>query len=167
MIVFKRKFFDGNPSLSRIKEEISMQITLKLQLEKTIPETITIGLFVIHIESLKHVLIRKRIDLADLTMKTHASLTTEKIEICCAEYNRMYLRLFEIPTSIEQVFEIKKWIDTSPMLISKQSEIVRRLFEVILYYIYTNHKCITPILFVNLLFIIGYGNVGCIFMDIR
>lgn len=133
MIVFKRNFFDGNPSLSRIKEEISMQITMRLQLEKTFPETITIGLFVINTETLKHLLVRKRIDLADLVMKTHASLTTEKIEICCAEYNRMYLKLIEIPTSIEQVFEIKEWIDASPLLISNQSEIVRRLFEVIYY----------------------------------
>jgi len=131
MIVFKRKFFDDNPSLSRIKEEISMQITMKSQLEKTFPETITIGLFAINIESLKHSLVRKRIDLAELIMKTHASLTTDKIETCCEEYNRMYLKLIEIPTSIEQVFEIKEWIDTSPLLISNQSEIVRRLFEVI------------------------------------
>jgi len=134
MIVFKRNFFDGNPSLSRIKEEISMQITMKSQLEKTFPEAITIGLFVINTETLKHFLVRKRIDLADLTMKTHASLTTEKIEIRCAEYNRMYLKLIEIPTSIEQVFEIKEWIEASPVLISNQSEIVRRLFEVIYYY---------------------------------
>lgn len=130
IIVFKRTFFDGNPSLSRIKEEISMQIKMKLKLEKTLPETITIGLFFISIKSLKNVLVRKRIDLADLIMKTHASLTTEKIEICCAEYKRIYLRLTEIPTSIEQVFEIREWIDTLPILISNQSEIVKRLFKV-------------------------------------
>jgi len=130
IILFKRTFFDGNPSLSRIKEEISMQIKMKLQLEKTFPETITIGLFFINIKSLKHLLVRKRIDLADLTMKTHASLTTEKIEICCAEYKRMYLRLIEVPTSIEQVFEIREWIDTLPLLINNQSEIVRRLLKV-------------------------------------
>lgn len=130
IIVFKRTFFDGNPSLSRIKEEISMQIKMKLKLEKTFPETITIGLFFISTKSLKNLLVRKRIDLADLIMKTHANLTTEKIEICCAEYKRMYLRLTEIPASIEQVFEIREWIDTLPILISNQSEIVKRLFKV-------------------------------------
>lgn len=111
-----------------------MQIKMKLQLEKTFPETITIGLFLINTKSLKHLLVRKRIDLADLTMKTHASLTTEKIEICCAEYKRMYLRLIEVPTSIEQVFEIREFIDTLPLLISYQFEIVRRLLKVTKYY---------------------------------
>ncbi|XP_029347294.1 dynein heavy chain 1, axonemal [Acyrthosiphon pisum] len=127
--LYVKTFFDSNPSLSRIQEEISMQIKMKLKLEKTFPETITIGLFFISITSLKHSLVKKRIDLADLIMKTHASLTTEKIEICCEEYKRMYLKLTEIPTSIEQVFEIREWIDTLPILISNQSEIVRRLFK--------------------------------------
>jgi len=107
-----------------------MQIKMKLNLEKTFPETITIGLFFIKIESLKQLLIKKRIELADLIMKTHASLMTDKIKMCCAEYNRMYLRLIEVPTTAEQVFEIKEWIDTLPILISEQSEIVRRLLKV-------------------------------------
>ena len=107
-----------------------MQIKMKLKLEKTFPETMTIGLFFISIKSLKHSLVRKRIDLADSIMKTHASLTTEKMETCCAEYKRIYLNLSEIPTSIEQVFEIREWIETLPILIRNQSEIVRRLFKV-------------------------------------
>ncbi|XP_060838328.1 dynein axonemal heavy chain 1 [Rhopalosiphum padi] len=129
VVSYVKKFFDGNPSLIKIKEEISMQIKMKLNLEKTFPETITIGLFFIKIESLKQLLIKKRIELADLIMKTHASLMTDKIKMRCAEYNRMYLRLIEVPTTAEQVFEIKEWIDTLPILISEQSEIVRRLLK--------------------------------------
>ncbi|CAH1712146.1 unnamed protein product, partial [Aphis gossypii] len=126
---YVKKFFEGNPSLNKIKEEISMQIKMKLNLEKTLPENIIIGLFFINVESLKHLLIRKRIELAELIMKTHASLTTEKIEICCAEYNRMYLKLIEVPTTVEQVFEIREWINDLPNLISDQTEILKRLLK--------------------------------------
>lgn len=107
-----------------------MQIKMKLNLEKTFPENITIGLFFINVYSLKHELIRKRIELAEFIMQTHASLTTEKIEICCAEYNRMYLKLIEVPTTIEQVFEIREWINDLPNLINDQTEILKRLLKV-------------------------------------
>jgi len=135
LILIKRRLFDGNPSLFKIQEEISMQIKMKLNLEKTFPETMTIGLFLVNIESLRHLLIKKRIELADLIMKTHAILTTEKIEICCSEYKRIYLKLTEVPTTIEQVFEIKEWIDTLPVLINNQSEIIRKLLKVTYKYI--------------------------------
>lgn len=129
--------FDGNPSLMKIKAEISMQIKMKLNLEQTFPESITIGLFLVNIKPLKHILVKKRNELANLIMETHATITAEKIEKCCAKYKTIYLRLIEVPTSIEQVFETREWIDTLPIAINNQSDIIRRLFKVhIILYLY-------------------------------
>lgn len=107
-----------------------MQLRMKTNLTKTLPENIIIGPFFVNLKPLKHFLIEKRNELSNLLMKTHASITTEEIEICCEEYRGIYLKLNENPVSIEQAFEMKDWIDTIPILIKNQSEIARRLLMV-------------------------------------
>lgn len=107
-----------------------MQIKMKANLEITLPATITIGLFFVNVKPLKKLLIEKRTQLANLLMKTHATNTCDQFETCCSEYKGIYIKLSEIPTSIEQVFETRNWIDTLPFLIKNQSEIVKRLFMV-------------------------------------
>lgn len=116
-----------------------MQLKMKSNLTKTLPETIIIGPFLVNLKPLKHFLIEKRNELANLLMKTHASITTEQIEICCEEYRGIYLKLNENPVSIEQAFEMRDWIDTIPTLIKKQSEIAKRFLMVGIHlFIYTN-----------------------------
>lgn len=107
-----------------------MQLKLKSNLTKTLPETIIIGPFLVNLKPLQHILIEKRNELTNLLMKTHASITIEQIEICCEEYKGIYLKLNENPVSIEQAFEMKDWISTIPILIKSQSDIARRLLMV-------------------------------------
>lgn len=107
-----------------------MQIKMKKKLEKTLPETIIIGLFSVNIRQLKELLIEKRIELANLLLKTHAIMTCEQLELCCTEYKSIYIKLGENPKSIEQVFEMREWIETLPILVRNQSEVVKRLYMV-------------------------------------
>ncbi|XP_050527307.1 dynein axonemal heavy chain 1-like [Daktulosphaira vitifoliae] len=124
--LYTQTFFEGNPYPSQVKEEISMHLRMKANLKKTLPSNITIGLFFINVETLKQSLIDKCRQLAHLIMKTFANLTTEKLEISCEEYRGINLKLGENPVSIEQVFEIKEWIETIPFLLKNQSDIVQR-----------------------------------------
>lgn len=107
-----------------------MQNKMKKKLEQTLPETITIGLFSVNIKNLKKLLVEKRRDLANLLLKTHADITCEQLELCCTEYRGINIKLGENPKTIEQVFEMREWIETLPVLIRNQSEIVKRLFMV-------------------------------------
>jgi len=129
-MLFQRAFFDGNPSVVEIKEEISMQLERKTNLMKALPETIIIGPFVVNNIALKKKLIKKRDELANLLMKTHAKNTSQQLELYCAEYNRIYLRLNEVPVSIEKLFEMKEWIHSLPALVKNQSNIVKRSITV-------------------------------------
>lgn len=117
-----------------MKEEISMQIKLRANLEKTIPDTITIGLFNVLIQQLKLLLIEKRTELLTILMKTHASKICEQFELCCDTYKEMYQKLNEDPTSIEQLFEMREWIETLPIIIKNTTDTVKQLFMVYAYY---------------------------------
>jgi len=79
---------------------------------------------------LKKTLVKKRNDLANSLMVTHAGNTSDQLELCCAEYNRLHLRLNEVPASIEKLFEMKEWIESLPALIKTQSAIVNQLIVV-------------------------------------
>lgn len=127
----KRVFFEGNPSLIQIKEEIARQIEMKEILKVVLPETIAIGLFLVNVEPLKKILVDKRTDLANLIMSTHASKTSDQLESCCSEFKGIYIKLGETAVSIEQVFGTKEWIDTLPSIIENLSNIVKRLFMVL------------------------------------
>lgn len=114
-----------------------MQLKFKSKLKYTIPDTIIIGLFIVNIKGLKTLLIEKRDNLANSLMIHYASKTSEQLESYCAEYKRIYLKLSESPVSIEQVFEIKEWIDTLPNIIQNKSELVKNVILVFrIIYIY-------------------------------
>lgn len=113
-----------------MKEEISMQIKMKANLEKILPQTINIGLFHVRTHQLKSLLVDKRKELSTLLMTTHANITSEQLELCCADYKQIYQKLSESSTTIEQLIEMREWIETLPVIIQNYSDIVRRLFMV-------------------------------------
>lgn len=139
-------FFDGDPSVNQVIEEISTQIKMKSNLQKTLPNEITIGLFLVNLKSLKKSLINKRNQLANSLMSTYASTLCNELELCCEEYKSMYLKLEENPISIEQVFEIREWIDTLPVLINNQSEIIKRLLMVYIIMYFKSNIILTRVL---------------------
>lgn len=115
-----------------------MQLKFKSKLKNIIPDTIIIGLFMVNIKMLKTSLIEKRDNLANSLMRYHANKTSEQLESYCAEYKRIYLKLSESPVSIEQVFEIREWINTLPNIIQNKSEIVKNVILVFrIIYIFT------------------------------
>ncbi|XP_050431121.1 dynein axonemal heavy chain 1-like [Adelges cooleyi] len=124
---YVQKFFDGSPFPSQVKEEVQMHLKMKANIKKVLPSNIAIGPFFINVESLKQILMDKCRQLANSIMKKYAAMTTEKLEICSEEYKGIFLRLGDNPVSIEQVFEIKEWIETIPFLVKTQSDIVQRL----------------------------------------
>lgn len=125
-----RAFFDGDPSLIQIEEEITRQIKMRENLKTVLPQTIPINLFLVNVEPLKKILVDKRDDLANLIMETHAKITSDKLESCCAEFKGTFFRLSATAVSVEQVFETKEWIDSLPAIIEKESDIVKRLLLV-------------------------------------
>lgn len=114
-----------------------MQLKFKSKLKNAIPDTIIIGLFMVNIKVLKILLIEKRDNLATSLMRHYTSKISEQLESYCAEYKRIYLKLSESPVSIEQVFEIREWIDTLPNIVQNKSEIVKNVILVFrIIYIY-------------------------------
>lgn len=109
---------------------------MKSDLEKTVPEEITINLFRINIKPLKTVLIGKRNELANSLMRTHADIKSNQLKLCCEEYNNIYQRLVENPKSKEEMSQMKEWIDTLEIIIENQCETVQQLLIVFIKFVF-------------------------------
>jgi hypothetical protein len=99
---------------------------MKANLEATLPTTVIIGPFFITIEQLRHFLIGKRQDLATKLLDMFCQRMKQCIEEVLVEYNNISEKLGEKPDCIESVFEIRDWMETIPMLVRTQEDLVRR-----------------------------------------
>uniref|UniRef100_A0A182QMM9 Dynein heavy chain linker domain-containing protein n=1 Tax=Anopheles farauti TaxID=69004 RepID=A0A182QMM9_9DIPT len=125
----EKEFIEGmkssDKSSSEIKEDIAFQIRMRENLEHTVPLSIVIGPFWINVQPLREALIRKRFEL------TFALLTmlTEKLRIKTADvigcYSAINERMCEKPVSIEQIYDIRAYMESVPELVSKLEDRMR------------------------------------------
>lgn len=124
--MFFRQFRDEQHTASEVKEEVSFHLRMKANLEATLPTTIIIGPFFVTIEQLRHFLIAKRQDLATKLLDMFCQRMRKCFLDVLEEYNKISEKLNEKPDNIENVFEIREWMETIPMLVRAQEEAVRR-----------------------------------------
>ncbi|XP_044254832.1 dynein axonemal heavy chain 1-like isoform X2 [Tribolium madens] len=123
---YVEQFKNDQHTASEVKEEVSFHLRMKANLEATLPTTIIIGPFFVTIEQLRHFLISKRQELATKLLDMFCQRMKNCILDVLAEYNRISEKLNEKPDNIENVFEIREWMETIPMLVRTQEDLVRR-----------------------------------------
>ncbi|XP_058126585.1 dynein axonemal heavy chain 1 [Anopheles ziemanni] len=107
---------------SEIKEDIALQIRLRENLEHTVPLEIKIGPFLIDVQPLRKVLIRKRQELTVALLK----MLTEKLQLktaaMIADYNAISERICEKPVSIEHIYDIRQYMETVPDMVARMED---------------------------------------------
>lgn len=123
----KREFASEEYTIPELKEEVISHLTKKQVLEKEIPKHIAIGAFNVNVEKLRKFLIDKRQKIADSFLEMHENNLKNRANEVLTEFRAIWLKLVTEPESIEDVFEIREWMESLPMTISGILEIMQRL----------------------------------------
>ncbi|RZC18431.1 DHC N2 and/or AAA 6 domain containing protein, partial [Asbolus verrucosus] len=124
--VYIETYKEEQHTASEVKEEVSFHYRMKANLEATLPATIIVGPFFVTIEQLRSFLINKRQEIATKLLEMFCARMKKCIEDVLEEYNTIMDKLGEKPDSIERVFDIRDWMETIPMLVRTQEDLVRR-----------------------------------------
>ncbi|CAH1982455.1 unnamed protein product [Acanthoscelides obtectus] len=109
-----------------VKEEVSLHLRHKANLEATLPTNIFIGPYNINVEQLRQFLIAKRQEIATRLLDMFAARMKEIFEDILEEYRKIMVKLAEKPEHIERILEIRDWIETVPMSVRSLDESVKR-----------------------------------------
>ncbi|XP_046395032.1 dynein axonemal heavy chain 1-like [Ischnura elegans] len=112
---YLRNFTSKSPNAVEIKEEANILLNGIKDLEDRIPETLGIGPFEIHIEKLKKFLISQRWAMYKAILDYLSDCLNERIEEISTEFKMILRKLTDKPISIEQLYDIKDWMETIPL----------------------------------------------------
>ncbi|KAK6626145.1 hypothetical protein RUM43_006450 [Polyplax serrata] len=121
------KFAAQNYSAHEIKDEVLKQMEARDALEGQIPSFIVIGPFLVATETIRHHLMDKRQMMCDHILNYFADRLKNQVIELLEEFDNLMVRMLERPTSIENVFEIKEWLDSVPATVKGYDEVIRRV----------------------------------------
>ncbi|XP_015110698.1 dynein heavy chain 1, axonemal [Diachasma alloeum] len=109
------------------QEKIAFHRAARTEIEKSVPNSIVIGPFNVVLDGLKGFFVEKHKGLSVRLL----TLLTEKLKIqlddSMFEYSEMRRKLRDDPKSIEEVFEIREYMENLPLRITNLSDNVNRL----------------------------------------
>lgn len=126
-------------STPQVKEEISFQIRMRENLERTVPLNIVIGPFWVNVKPLREVLIQKRVDLTFALLKMLTERLGNKTSDIVSDYNDIIDKMCQKPISIEHIYEIREFMETIPELLQRLEERMKTLvyeYEILDYFRY-------------------------------
>lgn len=123
----KREFESEGYTISELKEEVIKQHEKKEILEKEIPRNVSIGAFNVNVEKLRKFLINKRQRVADSLLKMHAKNLKNRAHEVLNEFNSIWFKLVKQPENIEEIFEIREWMESLQMTVADIVEILQKL----------------------------------------
>lgn len=112
---------------SEVKEEIAFQFNIKRNIELTVPTSIWIGAFNVNVEPLKKFLIEKRKDLGNGLLSMFTQVLRDQVNELLTNYAEIRQKLKEDPRSIEDIFDIREWMDTIPLTVKSLDGVMQRL----------------------------------------
>ncbi|XP_014666196.1 PREDICTED: dynein heavy chain 1, axonemal-like [Priapulus caudatus] len=117
------QLYDSQPhTAADVKKDVDMHLAEKEVLENTIPGYSVIGPFWVNCETLKQQLIKKRKLLANALLDLMAKKLHSMADDICDEFKKISRRLYDKPTSVEDLSEIRDWMITVPELLKELQE---------------------------------------------
>uniref|UniRef100_A0A1Y1N5M7 Dynein heavy chain 1, axonemal n=2 Tax=Photinus pyralis TaxID=7054 RepID=A0A1Y1N5M7_PHOPY len=133
-------YLEEQHSAVEYKDTISHHFKMRDNLEVTLPSSIVIGPFFVNTEPLKTFLINKRQEIAGKLLDQFAAIMKGNIEEIIQEYKFFNARLLERATSIENIYEIRDWMETIPMTVKGWEEATKKYlleYDVLDYFWYS------------------------------
>ncbi|XP_070580015.1 dynein axonemal heavy chain 1-like isoform X2 [Ptychodera flava] len=107
-----------------VKKEIETHLAEKEKLENSIPSSIVIGPFHVNTENVRQGLSKKRKALANALLELLAKKLRKQADDACEEFKYISRRLFEKPNCIEDLSEMKQWMEGIPDKLKEHQEII-------------------------------------------
>ncbi|KAL0272752.1 UNVERIFIED_CONTAM: hypothetical protein PYX00_005610 [Menopon gallinae] len=126
---FIADYGEENHTPQDIRDDIIVQMNEKAELTATIPSSIIIGPFLIHVEAVKKLLVDKREMIIERILSYFAGRLRKQIAELNREFVEIDTRMKERPTSIEGVFEIREWLETVPLMVKGHEESIKKLMQ--------------------------------------
>ncbi|XP_043269180.1 dynein axonemal heavy chain 1-like [Venturia canescens] len=122
-----RKFKIAQHTASEVKEEIAFQFNIKRNIEQTVPAYIYIGAFNVNVEPLKKYLVEKRKDLGNGLLSMFTGVLRDAVNDLLKNYTEICEKLKEEPRSIEEIFDIREWMETLPLTVKSLDGTMQKL----------------------------------------
>ena len=124
---FHRTFFEQEYTATELRDKIQQSLSQKTTLENEIPDNVIIGPFKVNVYNLKNILTTKQSYIAINLMKMHEKRLKKKILEILNEFQIIEEKLSIDPTDIEQLFEMREWMETVPINVSTCYETLRNI----------------------------------------
>ncbi|XP_054640454.1 dynein axonemal heavy chain 1 isoform X2 [Dunckerocampus dactyliophorus] len=105
---------DDEKSSKVVKKEVEQHIKEKEHLLVSLPSSIIIGAFIVHVEGVRQALLNKSKALAIATLEHHADKLRKQIDEECDEFSTISYTLSDRPNSIEDLTDKREWIKQVP-----------------------------------------------------
>jgi hypothetical protein len=99
-------------SLPRLTRDL---VLLPRQVESTVPESISLGLFNVGCSKVSRTLVAKHAKLAELLIELMARKTIENANFLVDKYKQIQHRLNKLPVTIEELTELREYCGTIPV----------------------------------------------------
>jgi dynein heavy chain len=110
-----------------LKEEILEHQSLKTKLENELPNSICIGAFKINMEKLKKFLVNKRQEIINKLLEMHTKYIRSQINYMLDDFKLIFRRLSVEPVNIEQLFDLRDWMEGVPTMVTEYFENFQKL----------------------------------------
>ncbi|XP_049589438.1 dynein axonemal heavy chain 1 [Syngnathus scovelli] len=117
---------DDKPS-KVVKEEVEQHLNDKETLQNSLPSSIIIGAFIVHVEGVRQTLINKKKALAIATLEHHAEKLRKQMDDECDEFCTVGQTLGERLNSIEDLTEKRDWMKQIPSQLKSCKERVAKI----------------------------------------
>nr|VZI05919.1 unnamed protein product [Spirometra erinaceieuropaei] len=111
-----------NQGALEVKQEVERQLEEQQKIEDRMPCTIVIGPFLVNVEPLRARLMKKRNDMAKAMLDLLARQLRKEADKTCEIFQGIAARLFERPNTIEELTELREYIDNIPETMEEQQE---------------------------------------------
>ncbi|KAG7197921.1 hypothetical protein KM043_016158 [Ampulex compressa] len=134
---YVEEFQNENHTAMEVKDEIAFHVDMRRALELALPSKITIGPFVVNVKPLKEILIQKRQDCITRLLIMFAENLRNEVQKILFEYTQIKTKLREVPQSIEEVFQLREWIETIPLTVQNLNDTMqgtKQEFDILEYF---------------------------------
>lgn len=127
MKTFRSNFKDEEYTVFELKEAIQSRFFEKSILENDLPDHIVIGAFRVNAEKVRAHLVEKQLNVVERLLRMHANRLAAQTEDALDEFQTIHQKLKTDPLNIEQLVEMREWMEGLPLIIENQRKVLQKI----------------------------------------